>query len=135
MFSWAALRKSSLSIAYNQRLSLTRPCLSQSQSFTSSSFGGGFGYSDQNKSGETLLKQFRSFSSKIVVAGSISLGVLCWFSTPNVFADSPKEAWAEDYDQLRHSVPQKNRKFLFGGNAINQCIYMYICITWIGSHS
>lgn len=82
-----------------------------------------------------MLKQFRSFSSKIVVAGSISLGFLCWFSTPNVFADSPKEAWAEDYDQLRHSVPQKNRKFLFGGNAINQCIYMYICITWIGSHS
>lgn len=126
MFFWASLRKSSLSIAYNQRLSLTRPCLNQSQSFTSSSFGGGFGYGDQNKSGDTLLKQLRSFSSRVVVAGSISLGFLYWFSASNVFADSPKEAWAEDDDQFRHSVPEKNGKFLFGGNTINQCIYIYL---------
>ncbi|KAJ0030385.1 hypothetical protein Pint_14734 [Pistacia integerrima] len=108
MFSWASLRKSSLSIAYNQRLTVTRPCLNQSQSFTSSSSG------DQNKSGDTFLKQLRSLSSRVAVAGSISLGFLYWFSPPNVLADSPREAWAEDDGQLRHSVPEKNGKFLFG---------------------
>lgn len=114
MFSRVSVRKSSVLI--NHRLIIIRPLSSSSKSSS-------FGDESKNTEGNRLLKFLRSGVVVSAVAGSLSLGYWCWFSTPNVnsfvsFADRPRETWVgEDYnpDQLQRSISRKNRKFLFEG--------------------